>query len=356
MKLRKNSELYLINLVLLSLLLFINIKINAQQLEVIYGIDNRLDYYQIEDQSVKNIADSTIALIKSFDLKEIAGGFKLKSTTGIGISRNLCPTEPFRDQPAEAFCSGFLISPNLMVTAGHCVRSQSACEDISFVFGYHVVAPGVTRTSFTSDEVYSCKTLLGHDVVNSGPDWAVIELDRAVVAKSPLSIRTEGEISVGDGLFVIGHPSGLPLKYAPGANVRNLESGYFSANLDTYGGNSGSAVFNASSNKVEGILVRGETDYVYRNGCQASKRCADNECRAEDVTFISEICQVSDDLCASLGGSPGSGNDSDDSDDGDSTDVGNNSCRWANDGVCDDGRPGSAFNVCTYGTDDNDCR
>ncbi len=349
MKKWNQGQLYLINLILLAFFLFINIKANAQQAEVIYGDDNRLDYYQITNQQIKNIADSTLALVKTNDLKQTSSGYEFKSKTSIGVSRNLCPTEPFRDQPAQAFCSGFLISPELIVTAGHCITSQSACEDISFVFGYHVVAPGVTRTSFMQNEVYHCKSLLGRDQLSQGPDWAVVELDRPVGSKSPLSINKSEEISNNQSLFVIGHPSGLPLKYAPGANVRSIKNGYFVANLDTYGGNSGSAVFNANTNSVEGILVRGETDYEYRNGCQASKRCANNECRGEDVTFIGEICQVSQELCESLGGNDNNSPD-------EPSTPADNTCRWANDGVCDDGRPGSAFSVCSYGTDSNDCR
>ena len=33
----------------------------------------------------------------------------------------------------------------------------------------------------------------------------------------------------------------------------------------------------------------------------------------------------------------------------------NNSCEWANDGVCDDGGPGARYDVCDLGTDCSDC-
>jgi hypothetical protein len=63
------------------------------------------------------------------------------------------------------------------------------------------------------------------------------------------------------------------------------------ANLDTYGGNSGSPVFNHRTGEVEGILVRGENDYVYDpgQGCQVSNRCASDVCRGEDVTYITNV-------------------------------------------------------------------
>ena len=33
----------------------------------------------------------------------------------------------------------------------------------------------------------------------------------------------------------------------------------------------------------------------------------------------------------------------------------NNSCEYARDGICDDGGPGSSYDVCDYGTDLRDC-
>jgi hypothetical protein len=84
---------------------------------------------------------------------------------------------------------------------------------------------------------------------------------------------------------VIGHPCGLPQKYAPGAQVRHNSAGpFFVANLDTYGGNSGSAVFNATNRAVEGILVRGENDFVTNGTCYVSLVCPTTGCRGEDVT------------------------------------------------------------------------
>ena len=72
--------------------------------------------------------------------------------------------------------------------------------------------------------------------------------------------------------------------------MRNINKpGYFVANLDTYGGNSGSAVFNAKTGVIEGILVRGENDYVYKGNCRVSNVCASDGCRGEDVTKLSAI-------------------------------------------------------------------
>jgi hypothetical protein len=90
-----------------------------------------------------------------------------------------------------------------------------------------------------------------------------------VAGRRPLAVRSAGRVAKGQPLFVIGHPNGLPTKFADGAQVRgNAHKDFFVANLDTYGGNSGSPVFNAVSLEVEGILVRGENDFVRRGGVQ----------------------------------------------------------------------------------------
>src|SRR5205814_1482337 len=113
--------------------------------------------------------------------------------------------------------------------------------------------------SVPAAEVYGCKELLGREQVGTGADWALIRLDRAVVGHQPLKINASGSIEKGTEIVVIGHPAGLPTKVAGNAAVRDAsKEGFFVANLDTFGGNSGSAVFNAKTGQIEGILVRGE--------------------------------------------------------------------------------------------------
>ncbi len=263
--------------------------------DVIYGDDDRLDLHQVSSPKLKAMAGSTVALFQGSGVSS-EGGNSTLSSRSYGDSYNLCEDEPFRDQKAGAFCSGSLVGENLIMTAGHCVRSQSACEGTKFVFGFGITdkeqgTPGSVPTS----EVYSCKKLLGQTVQNGGADWAIIELDRSVIGHAPLKITRDGVPAKGTPLVVIGHPAGLPTKIAGGAYVRdNTKSGYFIANLDTYGGNSGSAVFNGISGQIEGILVRGEQDFVYdsANSCRRSKVCTDEGCRGEDVTNVDEVASL----------------------------------------------------------------
>ena len=50
-------------------------------------------------------------------------------------------------------------------------------------------------------------------------DYAVIELDRAVINRKPLPLRKKGFPLLGTELVVVGHPMGLPLKTADGGRV-----------------------------------------------------------------------------------------------------------------------------------------
>jgi len=258
--------------------------------DVIYGDDDRLDLYQVDSPVLLGLADSTVGLFSASDVS-LQDGVANLSTNHYGNSYSLCQDEPFRDQYNGAFCSGSLVAPDIIMTAGHCVRSESACKGTKFVFGFAIKEEGQNPDSVPAVDVYGCSQLLGRTEESYGPDWALVKLDRPVEGHHPLKVSREGTPAKGTPLFVIGHPAGLPTKVAGGAWVRDPDkNGYFVANLDTYGGNSGSAVFNGATGRIEGILVRGATDFVWdsANSCRRSNYCDNDGCRGEDVTKVEE--------------------------------------------------------------------
>lgn len=262
--------------------------------KVIYGNDDRQDFYEVNDPMLRMLADSTAALFQNSKIVTSADSTVPASirTTQYGTSMGLCKTEAFYDQPTGAFCSGSLVGPDLIMTAGHCIKNQLSCNNTSFVFNFTVKNPQDFPNRADVSDIYKCKEIVTTFVANQGADYALVRLDRPVANRSPLKINRMNDIRPGVALTVIGHPSGLPTKVSGGAAVRALQKGYFQTNLDTYGGNSGSAVFNSSSGLVEGILVRGENDFVNNNRCRASYRCADDGCRGEDVTNINELANL----------------------------------------------------------------
>jgi hypothetical protein len=131
---------------------------------------------------------------------------------------------------------------------------------------------------------------------STGQDYSIVRLDRAVTVPGalPLAIRRDGLVPLATTVGVIGYPSGLPKKIAFGATTRvteNTATGYFKANVDTYGGNSGSPVFNAGTGVVEGILVRGNTDFKLNGNCFVSNTLPDGTTDAEQASKSTAFAQ-----------------------------------------------------------------
>ncbi|OGS20324.1 MAG: hypothetical protein A3J70_02410 [Elusimicrobia bacterium RIFCSPHIGHO2_02_FULL_61_10] len=271
----------------------------AEEGKSIYGEDNRLEYFAAA-QDMKTLSDSVVSFWKATSIETLnPGGVKL-ITANFGDRLNLCPGEKFREQPIGAFCSGSLVGEDLVMTAGHCIKDEAGCASARMVFGYAIKkAGGAAVTTMPASEVYSCakivKRFLGGEPgsanpagQNLGADYALIKLDRKVTGHKPLAVNRSANLKKGDGITVIGHPVGLPLKVAGGATVRDFSKvGYFVADLDTFGGNSGSPVFNTRTKKIEGILVRGDEDFADSPaGCTTMATYEQTGGRGEDVTKI----------------------------------------------------------------------
>ncbi|HJE22068.1 MAG TPA: serine protease [Methylorubrum populi] len=270
------------------------------EIKAIYGSDNRKEFKDgapIEKQA----ADSVAAFMESTSLIAEDGGKNFRIN---GSETRFCtpeqaanagkPPEAFFDQKAAAYCTGFKVGKDLIATAGHCIKSKSDCAQAKIVFKFRVENDSIFTSKVSADDVFQCKEMVDGDIGQNGSDWRIIRVDREMSKQPTVKLRASGAVPINAPLTVIGHPTGLPAKIAPGATVREIKEKFFVTNSDTYAGNSGSAVFNSSelgkgNLLVEGILVRGEADFeVVNNGeCRVSKRCPLDGCRGEDVTHAS---------------------------------------------------------------------
>lgn len=274
-----------------------------KRMDVVYGPDNRQDIYQVQNQLHLMLARSTAGMV---DIRQIQKSsrpnvFDLNQTPSLERGMNICPSESFSQQPLAPVCSGFLIAPNLLVTAGHCYKQETtpeeACKNYAWVFDYNMQSPTHNPTKNISiNNIYSCKWVMSAEL-NRTMDYAIVMLDRPVVGRTPLKFRTAGQIANNAQLLVIGHPTGLPTKVSEGGRVtRNMDTTRFSTTLDTFAGNSGSAVFDARTGIVEGILIQGRTDYRLSKpnnseSCQVVNKCDEfgNNCEFVGTDNMAEV-------------------------------------------------------------------
>lgn len=271
--------------------------------KAIYGEDNRLDYWELPEER-RELADSVVSLWHDGVLTPDADKnfFSLDHQALNEAPSSYCPGLKFGDQKAGALCSGSFVGEDLVLTAGHCLIDlpEYGCAHTKIAFGYDLAKDGTTPDKIPAAEVYSCKEVLARYVDTEldsqnpkGGDYALIRLDREVHGRKPLKINMKGEIKTRTPLFLMGHPNGQPFKMAGNASVRNTDQkdGYFMADLDAFHGNSGSPVFNALTNEIEGILISGDTDFDWQQGqgCFVYHVNPQDGGRGEDIAKISLV-------------------------------------------------------------------
>lgn len=247
---------------------------------IIYGEDNRVDTYACTNPLFVQLARSTAAQVHVDNLKVRGNGTELRGKS-LGEMFRLCEKERFFHQPFVANCSGFLVAPDIIVSAGHCFESKDKCTKHHWVFDYKVESENQRNVTVDNSDVYKCKEVLDQKLTDK-LDYAIIRLDREVRDRAPVKLAKE--IKVGTQVVMIGHPSGLPQKIADDAEVRSVSATEFKANLDAFQINSGSAVFNAKNGELMGILVRGKVDYRTNQEWKCTEvNTTDNNDEGEDV-------------------------------------------------------------------------
>jgi V8-like Glu-specific endopeptidase len=255
--------------------------------------DDRMEVYEFKDQSsdawrqfqetgafdqikddldgfrlgVEKAYKSTAVLMFRSQWEAYMTGMRLDLQARLQAAHNT--RKPFRGRYAEqvsmARGTGFLVGPDLLLTAYHNLHltGQWVLDSLVFVFGFHVKAPD--GLPLVDDlEVRKAKSV----VFDASEDWALIRLDAPLRDKQnylKLS-ATPLDRKVTTPLYIVGSSSGLPLKMClcghaiPGGNAEE-----FRTCLDVFGGNSGSPVINLKTHAVEGILVKGAKDFDSRS-------------------------------------------------------------------------------------------
>lgn len=270
---------------------------------VVYGTDHRTDVYAHADATLRARAlQSTVALISASDLiTTTPSAIRFRSST-LAQAEGLCAGQRFANDPTPAFCSGTLIDDDLVLTAGHCVTTAADCASTRFVFKFARSSATALET-VTADDVFSCASIVARSDTQTAQgvsDFALIRLNhRATPRFVPAPVRrSTAALVTGQRVGVIGSGSGVPFKIDTGGSVRDPGNGTsFEATTDTFGGNSGSGVYELEGYTVAGILVQGDTDYVANGSCNVVNVCRETGCSGETVVSsqvaIAALCRAS---------------------------------------------------------------
>lgn len=256
-----------IQLFILSIILLFASSIRARAM--VFGTDHRVDRDQISDPVMRSLGKSVFTFVLKQDLMQTAdGNCEFAKHDTLQKVLGLCSGERFGEQTSvPTRCSGFLISADLGVTAGHCVSPLAVkgfCKNYFIVFDYDMHRGGRAPLILRKSSVYDCDRIasLAFDPNGRTDDYAILHFSRPVKHRPSLKYRKTGKIADRAAVFMIGFPRGLPEKFSLDRKVsNNSDPSYFSADLDCFHGNSGSPVLNSKTLEVEGIFVRGEGDF-----------------------------------------------------------------------------------------------
>ncbi|WP_295556781.1 trypsin-like peptidase domain-containing protein [uncultured Hyphomicrobium sp.] len=257
-------------------------RLEADQIDAIPG-DVKLDAVRravaatailSKKRNVKSKASEREILLEPYKIKQFPLGEVL-----------LCEGERFREQQTGGFCTAFLVGPDIVATAGHCVDFDDVDEQdasrntFSVVFGFER-RDGAFRSTVSAEEVFDVVHVRGLSKPGQNPpsaDFALLQLDRPVPSNIAVPLRLAGaaglSVKEGSRLALVGHPSGLPKKLSFNGMSVAMEDGnatQFRAQLNAFHGNSGSPVlFYDAPDVVAGILVNGQNDFLpdTKNDC-----------------------------------------------------------------------------------------
>lgn len=229
--------------------------------DAIYDKDDREFITKRSDKKLQSMAKSIGYIIQNDYVKK--GFFKtLLKAVPLGDVHNLCPNVKFTKALSNPVCTGFLIGPDIMVSAGHCFQNMDDCQNKSIIFDVDSNKQRESDFLVNSSNVFSCKEILAQSFAGES-DYSIIKLNKVPKNRAPLKLNRSRTLELNDQVFMMGHPFGLPLVLSHKTKIlENTQIDIFKTTLDSFEGNSGSPVINAKTFLVEGILISGQEDLV----------------------------------------------------------------------------------------------
>ena len=283
----------------------------TQEEKGIYGVDTRMDVSEkllnsfeslkasseTQKRFAKNARASCILVHTNFITQREDGNYDL-STRLYGEANRTCNSEKFHNNPVVGFCSGITVHEKdgsyKVYSAGHCTKDIGP-KNIAFIYDFRQQKDGFYPSVIPQKDVCFAEKIYLKEFISGAQDYTVFQMKDT----PPFSIEyTNIDTSFVGGdrkVYVIGYPCGLPQISDTGKVLRSEVDTHFTTNLNTFHGNSGSGVFDSETDQLIGLLVRGDTDFVFdeKLKCNVSKVCdvEGTNCSGEDCMRISYIIE-----------------------------------------------------------------
>lgn len=238
----------------------------------IYEEDNRVDFYKIENEKVKELARAMSFQIYFDELKGWTFNRYWEILVKPLTDQGICTNERFSDHPVmRNDCSGILIGPKQLLLPGNCITPHYCKNDLFyFMFNYHLASSTPLDVMRSKKYFYKCEKLLTRAwQPDTATSYAIIELDKIVEGVTPVKLATHDDIDMKDELIALGHPDGMPLKVAADAYVADQNKTHFTVSSDISGSSKGAGIFNARTYELEGMLIGGSKNFMNTSdGCK----------------------------------------------------------------------------------------
>jgi hypothetical protein len=251
----------------------------------VYDTDNRIS----PSDAGAEIASftPTVALLSQRHRSPTPSNLRITAPQ-LGPVFGLCSDEPFFKEKTLGDCTGFLIEPKLLLTAGHCVKGEDACANRSIIFNFN----SPVQQEIKSSDLYFCKSIPARLPAAEG-DLALIELDRDVTLdhgqrflEPQIDIHNEAK-----HIRILGHSFGVSLKVSALESTPQPDGHFFFARADVSGGASGSPAFDPTTGALVGVLIGGESDlqWDHNAACNRNKVCNGNSCKGERFASVKTV-------------------------------------------------------------------
>lgn len=249
----------------------------SQAYAVIYGNDNRSFISEnTMNEMVKRSSLSILAKMKTENSYFEKDGHLVVNAENLMSKYNMCSSGQYAEEAHASTCTAFLVAPNVVATAAHCLKTIEDCKKSVWAFNYKGSS---LQVKLKAQDVVRCTEIIATKA-NENQDYTFFKISKKVLDRPFLEFQKNYEVSKKDDLMILGHPFGMPMVLTDNVKIKN-QIGHFKAILkaDTASGNSGSPVINKETGKVIGIFLSGDPDFSNSDGvCRNEIKCGFLNC------------------------------------------------------------------------------